>query len=330
MLFVRYFLYDTFCKILFVHTSSASFQNYREENVSNTAIRIIVAVIAVPLIVGITILGGWWFGCFAFALAVLALREFYDLALHTSASPNYVVGYVGTLLIAACFFATERIEPRVQAIAFPAFFLLFTLFVLIVELMRNTPHPLWNAGLTGFGVMYVGAFLTSLIGLRVMFSGEGLMLPMFAAIPFADRPAQADQWGAWLVFATFIGIWTCDSMAFFAGKAFGRNKLFERVSPNKSWEGAVVGFLSSSAAFVGLAYYLLPFLPLVHAAIIGALIGIIGQFGDLVESLFKRDAGVKDSSNIIPGHGGVYDRFDGAMFVAPVVYVYVKVLLLFL
>ncbi len=295
---------------------------------SNTAVRTIVALIAAPLIVGITILGGWWFGCFALALAVLALREFYDLALHTSASPNHVVGYVGTFAIAVCFFATDRVEPRVQAIMFPAFFLLFTLLVLTAELLRNKQHPLWNAGLTGFGVMYVGVFLASLIGLRVMFSGQNLDLPIFANIPLSDRAAQADKWGAWLVFATFIGIWTCDSMAFFGGKAFGRNKLFERVSPNKSWEGAVVGFLSSSAAFVALAHYLLPFLPIVHAAIIGALIGIIGQFGDLVESLFKRDAGVKDSSNIIPGHGGVYDRFDAAMFVAPVVYVYVKVLLL--
>lgn len=295
---------------------------------SNTAVRTIVALIAAPIIIGLTILGSWWFAVFALGLAVLALREYYDLATHTHATPLPILGYAGTIAAAGYFFVLERVEPRVQAILFPALLLLFTLAVLIAELMRNKPHPLWNAAITGFGVMYVGIFLASLIGLREMFSGDVLNLHLFANIPLAERVQAADKWGAWLVFATFIGIWTCDSMAFFAGKAFGRTKLFERVSPNKSWEGAVVGFLSSSAAFVALSHYLLPFLPIIHAAIIGALIGIIGQFGDLVESLFKRDAGVKDSSNIIPGHGGVYDRFDAAMFVAPIVFVYVKILLI--
>lgn len=293
---------------------------------SNTTIRIIVSVIAAPIIIGLTILGGWWFGIFALALAVLALREYYDLARHISASPQDIVGYMGTIAVAAWFFGAERVSVQLQTILFPALFLMLTLCILMTELMRNVPNPLRNAAITGFGVMYVGAFLTSLIGLREMFTNVTTH-PVFTNIALSDRTASADKWGAWLVFATFIGVWTCDSMAFFAGKAFGRTKLFQRVSPNKSWEGAVVGFLSSSAAFVALAYYLMPFLPLVHAAIIGALIGIIGQFGDLVESLFKRDAGVKDSSNLIPGHGGVYDRFDAAMFVAPVVFVYVKVLL---
>jgi phosphatidate cytidylyltransferase len=217
-------------------------------------------------------------------------------------------------------------------IMFPALILLFVLTVLIIELLRNKPHPLWNAATTVFGVVYIGAFLTSLIGLRMTFSGRTLempvVMPFLANLSSVERLAVGDKWGAWLVFATFIGIWTCDSLAFFAGKAFGNHKLFPRVSPNKSWEGAVVGFLSSSAIFVVLAHYLLPFLPPLHAAIIGALVGIIGQFGDLVESLFKRDAGVKDSSHIIPGHGGIYDRFDAAMFVAPVVYVYIHLFLL--
>ena len=294
---------------------------------SNTTVRIIVSLIAAPIIIGLTIVGSWWFGAFALGLALLALREYYDLSQHTSATPLPAVGYIGTVLIVVCFFFLEHVPSRLQTLLFPAFFMLFTLLVLITELLRNKPHPLWNAALTGFGVMYVSVFLASLIGLREMFSGSALSLPIVANIAAPERLATADRWGAWLVFSTFIGIWTCDSMAFFAGKAFGRNKLFERVSPNKSWEGAVVGFLSSSAVFVALAYYLMPFLPIVHAAVLGALIGIIGQFGDLVESLFKRDAGVKDSSNIIPGHGGVYDRFDAAMFVAPVVFVYVKILL---
>lgn len=300
--------------------------------VSNTTTRIIVAVIAAPIIIGLVVLGGVWFWLFAEALAILALKELYDLGKHTSASPQRVIGYVGSFCAGAYFFMVNALPSAIANIVFPAFVLLFVLAVLIIELLRNAPHPLWNAAITTFGVFYVSFFLTSLVGLRMTFSGAMLDLPVIA--PFlthlsqSERLALGDQWGAWLVFATFIAIWTCDSLAFFAGKAFGRHKLFPRVSPNKSWEGAVVGFLASSAAFVAIAHYLLPFLPPLHAGIIGALVGIIGQFGDLVESLFKRDAGVKDSSNIIPGHGGIYDRFDAAMFVAPVVYVYVHLFLL--
>jgi phosphatidate cytidylyltransferase len=295
---------------------------------SNTRLRVIVAVIAAPIIIGLTLLGGWWFGVFVQALAILALREFYDLADHTSARPNHVLGYMGSFAAGCYFFFADNISQSAQSLAFPGLVMLFVMLTLVVELLSNNLHPLWNAALTSFGVFYVGAFLTSLLGIRLMFAGDALNSPVFAAIQPAERLAVGNAWGAWLVFATFIGIWTCDTFAFFAGRSFGRHKLFPRVSPNKSWEGAVVGFVSSSGAFVLIAYYLLPFLPLVHAAVLGALVGIVGQFGDLVESLFKRDAGVKDSSNLIPGHGGVYDRFDAAMFVAPVVYVYVKMLLL--
>jgi phosphatidate cytidylyltransferase len=315
--------YKADCKPIFVYFKHISAPPFI---MSNTTLRVIVAVVAAPIIIGLTLLGGWWFGVFVQALAVLALREFYDLADHTSAKPNHMLGYVGSFLAGCYFFFADNLSQSAQSLAFPAFVMLFVMLSLVVELMSNNPHPLWNAALTSFGVFYVGAFLTSLLGIRLMFAGEVLQSPVFS---HQDRLGVADKWGAWLVFATFIGIWTCDSIAFFAGKAFGRHKLFPRVSPNKSWEGAVVGFVSSSAAFVVIAYYLLPFLPIVHAAILGALVGIVGQFGDLVESLFKRDAGVKDSSNLIPGHGGVYDRFDAAMFVAPVVYVYVKMLLLF-
>jgi len=300
--------------------------------VSNTAVRTIVALIAAPIIIGLVILGGWWFWAFTQMLAILALKELYDLGKHTTASPQRITGYVGSFLVGVYFMIVGIAPEALTRLLFPALILIFVLTVLIIELLRNKPHPLWNAAITVFGVVYIGAFLTSLIGLRVTFSGKMLETPVVA--PFlnglspTERLATGDKWGAWLVFATFIGIWTCDSLAFFAGKAFGKHKLFPRVSPNKSWEGAVVGFLSSSAAFVALAHYLLPLLPPLHAAVIGALVGIIGQFGDLVESLFKRDAGVKDSSNIIPGHGGVYDRFDAAMFVAPVVYLYVHFFLL--
>ncbi|HHE54472.1 MAG TPA: phosphatidate cytidylyltransferase, partial [Caldithrix abyssi] len=109
-------------------------------------------------------------------------------------------------------------------------------------------------------------------------------------------------------------IWICDTFAYFLGKQFGKHRLFERVSPKKSWEGAVAGLVGALLTY--LLVYFLQIIPItIYVAIVGGLIvGIVGQFGDLVESWFKRDAKVKDSSNLLPGHGGILDRFDSVMF----------------
>jgi phosphatidate cytidylyltransferase len=120
----------------------------------------------------------------------------------------------------------------------------------------------------------------------------------------------------------FASIWVCDSAAYFAGRAFGRHRLFERVSPKKSWEGAVAGFVGAVAAFVVGKVIALPYLGLAEAVFCGVIVGVFGQVGDLAESLLKRDAGVKDSSSLIPGHGGILDRFDSLMFVSPLLFFY--------
>jgi phosphatidate cytidylyltransferase len=130
------------------------------------------------------------------------------------------------------------------------------------------------------------------------------------------------HWGAMTVIAVFASVWACDSAAFFVGRKFGKHKLFERVSPNKTWEGAVAGFVGAVATFLIARALALPYLSVSGALICGCMIGVLGQFGDMVESLLKRDAGVKDSSSIIPGHGGVLDRFDGLIFVSPMMYLY--------
>jgi phosphatidate cytidylyltransferase len=114
----------------------------------------------------------------------------------------------------------------------------------------------------------------------------------------------------------------CDSAAYFVGRAFGRHTLFERVSPKKTWEGAIAGFFFAVGAFLLARFLVLPYLSVSDALICGTIVGLFGQIGDLAESLLKRDAGVKDSSQLIPGHGGVLDRFDSIMFVAPLIFLY--------
>ena len=110
--------------------------------------------------------------------------------------------------------------------------------------------------------------------------------------------------------------------------AFGKHKLFERVSPGKTWEGSVFGFVFAVVTMVIAQQTVLAYLALHHAVVLGVFVGVFGQIGDLVESRFKRDAGVKDSSTIIPGHGGVYDRFDSLVFLAPIAYLYIDFVVL--
>ena len=115
-----------------------------------------------------------------------------------------------------------------------------------------------------------------------------------------------------------------DTVAYFCGRAFGKHKLYPAVSPAKSWEGAAGGVLGSCIATVGVgSLWLLPDLPIAHAIPLGIVGSVAGQTGDLVESMLKRTFGVKDSSKILPGHGGLLDRIDALLFVAPVVYYYV-------
>jgi phosphatidate cytidylyltransferase len=106
------------------------------------------------------------------------------------------------------------------------------------------------------------------------------------------------------------------------GTAFGKHKLFPRVSPKKSWEGAISGFVFAILTMIAARAIILDFFSLWDVIIIGIIVGTIGQMGDLVESLMKRDAGVKDSSSIIPGHGGIFDRFDSLLLSAPFIYLY--------
>jgi phosphatidate cytidylyltransferase len=114
----------------------------------------------------------------------------------------------------------------------------------------------------------------------------------------------------------------CDSAAYFTGLAIGKHKLFPRVSPKKTWEGAVGGGLASILTVMGLFFWLMPNVPVIHSVMIGVIIAVFGPIGDLAESWLKRDAVVKDSSHILPGHGGILDRFDSMLFVAPLVVIY--------
>lgn len=306
-------------------------------------VRIAVAAVAIPVILWLTWMGGYWFFGFIVLLSSLSLYEFYVLLEKKGGRPLKTVGLAGGALLTGAF-----LYDRVQGDLFRlleswglrlamfsmdqyvlALVLLLTVLILLIELFRTEGSPFFNAGGTVLGLLMIPLFFGTLVGLREVFVfGFPAHLFVSDTHPLGPDAATRDWWGAATVMGLFATIWICDTAAYFTGLSIGRHRLFERVSPKKTWEGAVAGFLASVATMIVLQQSVLGYLSVQHAAVIGVLIGVFGQLGDLVESRFKRDVGVKDSSALIPGHGGAYDRFDSVVFVSPVVYLYVDFVVL--
>jgi phosphatidate cytidylyltransferase len=307
--------------------------------VSNLVTRVLVAVVGIPVILLVTMAGGFYFYAFVLLIALLAIHEVFSLARARGVSPQVGAGMtLGGLVVTV--FAYFKVRYLVIGgllaqgihVPFPSMaqsllilYLVALPLIMTIELFRGKPGALMNIATTFFGASYVGLFLGSLVGLRELFIPEDF--PVYAYFPVHGTAVPDDvagllyRWGGYTVIALFASIWVCDSAAYFAGRAFGRHKLFVRVSPNKTWEGAAAGFLAALGIFQ-IARSVLPYMSVVDALVCGAIVGVCGQIGDLAESLLKRDAGVKDSSSLIPGHGGVLDRFDSLLFVAPLVFVY--------
>jgi len=305
--------------------------------------RALVALVAIPLIVWMTLQGGYFFFLFVALISGVSLFEFYRLMESKGAAPLKTLGIVFGVLVNGAFIY-ERVQVEVyrwfegvgirlsmfsQSQFLLVVLLLFLLLALLVELFRTKGSALLNAGATILGVMIISLFFGTLILTRELYP-YGFPVPKFLGTGMAspEQLVLINQWGGWTIIGVFASIWLCDTAAYFGGLAFGRHRLFERVSPKKSWEGAVFGFVFSVVAMVAVKEAALEYLTLTHAIVLGMLVGVFGQIGDLVESRLKRDAGVKDSSALIPGHGGVYDRFDSLVYVAPIVYLYIDFVVL--
>jgi phosphatidate cytidylyltransferase len=307
----------------------------------NLTIRVAVATVGIPLIVFFVMAGGFLLYAFILAVALLALREFYELSRIKGISPQVLPGMIfGGLLvtvflhirvrsIVAGMFMNFGIEipyPSMTQV-FLILYLVFVLLVLIVELFRKRKGAIENIAATILGPTYVGLFLGTVVGIRELFVPENIPLFRFLSVSGPVLPMDVEQemyrWGGYTVVTVFAAIWMCDSAAYFAGKGFGRHLLFERVSPGKTWEGALAGLIFAVLTFVVGRAAVLPYMGLTTAIVCGGIVGVFGQLGDLTESLLKRDAGVKDSSALIPGHGGVLDRFDSLLFAAPLIFLYI-------
>lgn len=262
--------------------------------------RVIVAIIGIPIILISSYLGGYYFFFFVLVISLLSFYEFGLLVKNKGSNINFPLGGIIILLL--------LLNQYRNFIDLELIILLGALTLLVIELFRNRGSAIFNLGSTFLGIFYIGFFSTSLIALREFYSSSAL----------------ADNYGAYLIMSIFASIWIGDSAAYYGGINLGKHKLFPRVSPKKSWEGAIFGFIFSIGALILAKLILLDFLSWMNIIVIGIIVGTIGQVGDLVESLLKRDSEVKDSSSLIPGHGGFLDRFDSLLFCTPAIWIYLK------
>lgn len=231
------------------------------------------------------------------------INEFSNLFKGTTVKPIKWLSYTISVLV---FLVTFLIAGKI--IEFRYFFVLLPLLLIIMaaELYRKKEKPIENIAITIFSIIYLAVPL-SLINFLV-----------FSEI------LNANSYTPNLLIALFVLIWTYDSGAYLFGVSIGKHRLFERISPKKSWEGAIGGTLIAILVSFFISGYI-PEIKLIHWITLSILTVISSTFGDLTESMFKRYFGIKDSGNILPGHGGVLDRFDSLFFAAPVVVTYLKV-----
>ncbi len=272
----------------------------------NLLTRLLTGLIFVVVILGSLFLGEFAYATVFAAVLLGAMIEFYGLFKGSEYKPNKPVGYTAGLLVFALFFLTTAgyISPEWDFCIFPVL-----LIILIIELYRKKSHPIENMALSIMAILYL-AIPLGLINFLV-FPG------------YDDKPEFSPD----LLIAVLVLIWVYDSAAYLFGVSIGKHRLFERISPKKSWEGAIGGAITT-ALFSLLVHSFIPEVGRLNWIILSILIVCAATFGDLTESLIKRTIGIKDSSNILPGHGGILDRFDSLFFVVPVVVVYFKLFVL--
>ncbi|RPH69403.1 MAG: phosphatidate cytidylyltransferase [Myxococcaceae bacterium] len=261
----------------------------------NLVVRIVTAVVLLPLVVTLLVLGGWWTaGLVAVAAAACALE--YEIITQGRLGPAEVLAVLGAGLISLAAAAHPLRFTMLAAWILWAVFIAASVQALFAPDREHAPT---RTAHVVTGCLYAGLGLGPIAALRV--GPEGL------------------QW----VISALVITWANDTCAYFAGRLLGRHKLHPAVSPNKTWEGFAGGAVGSVAGMFIARWVAFPALTATDCLVLGLLGAVLGPLGDLCESLLKRAHGVKDSGTLIPGHGGLLDRVDALLFNAPAVYLYV-------
>lgn len=258
------------------------------------------------LFVAALIAGIYFDGTIAFCLfsliVLLGVEEFYSLVKKSKTiKPIKFWGMLSSivLMVVLCFIIQDKLQVKIVMIPV---LMLFAIF--IIELFKKNANPFINVSYTILGAVYV-------------------VLPF--AMLYHLGYYNSEEYSFQIILGFFFLLWTSDTGAYLSGKFLGKHKLFERISPKKTWEGSIGGTVLT----IGVAYILSLYftnLTLTNWIVVGILTAVFGGLGDLVESMLKRSLNIKDSGNILPGHGGILDRFDGLLIGIPFVYTYLQLI----
>jgi phosphatidate cytidylyltransferase len=260
----------------------------------NLLLRLLSALVGIPVVfTAVFWRDPWPFALLAIAIGAVGLAELGHLVLAVQPPRARVL----LIVVGTAFSTAVYLWPQKAFLFVIAAIVLLGLDTLIAAQDMETAAR--RLGMSAFGIFYVG----------------GLM----ATLPLLRRDA-----GPWWVITVFVVTFANDTGAYFAGRALGRHKLAPRISPGKTVEGAVGGLLSGIGMLLAMRAVFFPAMRVFDAVVIGAVAGVLGPIGDLIESMLKRAAGAKDSGRLIPGHGGVLDRIDSLLFVAAYVFVHTQ------
>jgi phosphatidate cytidylyltransferase len=266
---------------------------------SNLTQRIVAGLLGSAGIIAAVCYSDWTYFLVFFIICLFSLLEFYKLATVDGVVPERVLGTAGGILVFVISFLVEK--GQISAVWYTVIFPLMAMAYIIKLYKKEERKPFTNIAFTFLGVFYI-------------------------AVPFALLNLAAFRTGTYnfqIIFGCLFILWASDTGAYFAGTYLGKTKLFERISPKKSWEGFFGGALLALVFALGIAHYFQS-LSIVQWLVVWVIIMVGGTFGDLVESLLKRSIAIKDSGSSIPGHGGFLDRFDGLFLAAPFIAAYLR------
>jgi phosphatidate cytidylyltransferase len=264
------------------------------------AVRVAVGAVLIPIVLAVTYAGGLLYAIFVALLAALGAYEFTAMATRAGWHPGRILGVAGASVICLSF--------HFGAGALPGAVMSAVLVIILVERLTGSTreHYFADVASTFLATVYCGWLLGHFIWLR----NPGPRLAEAVG-------GGALEAGTAAVYLVLVITWTYDSVAYLVGSLLGKHKLIPRISPSKTVEGLVGGLVGCAVAGLVCRGTFAPFLSSGEAVVLGLALGVVAQVGDVAESMLKRSTGAKDSSNLIPGHGGFLDRFDSLLFTGP-------------
>ncbi|MSQ45978.1 MAG: hypothetical protein EXR24_03225 [Ignavibacteria bacterium] len=318
-----------------------------ESQTSSLRTRVLVSIIGIPFLLYSAYSGGILFLLTVLTISIFAIWEYFDLLRFQGVNISRTSSIIILIALHLTFYHERLfawiipiIDPNGNVATLSKLQLLLVVLVLGISILlltelftKSKTSSYLKIGVSLVGIFWIGLGGSMLVGIRELFANEfpfwisQKYLSAISTTLDSSIISKTYEWGGLLMIGIFITIWVCDTAAYFVGVGIGKNYI-SKISPNKTWEGAIGGVVGALLMMIFVVQPMLPFLSGTDAKVLGLMIGIFGQMGDFVESKFKRDSNVKDSSTLIPGHGGMLDRFDSLLFVAPLIYLYIDFVVL--